>query len=223
MHENERSRLGQLIIRSTCVVEDPWHNLDRREQGLRPTAEPTAAPTAPAEAANVDLAYGACRMVVSSRLHAVLLALLSGVLNSLTRFTAAATDLDYSGHIVKRATERVVARRIHVDHHRFHDRMHRLADHVDRRATGVPGETGVQPGPAHHVVGLLAGLRDAAADELLDRVGGDAGPLDHLGLRRTQELGRVQAGQSAVALADRRPGRFDDDGLSHAQLRSRGL
>ena len=35
---------------------------------------------------------------------------------------------------------------------------------VDRGGAGALGQSGVQPGPADHVVGLLAGLGDAAAD-----------------------------------------------------------
>ena len=40
------------------------------------------------------------------------------------------------------------------------------------------GQPGVQPGRAGDVVGLLAGLRDAAAEDLLDLARVDAGPFD---------------------------------------------
>ena len=50
----------------------------------------------------------------------------------------------------------------------------RAALGVDRGGAGALGEPGVQPGAADHVVGLLAGLGDAAADDLLDQRRGRA-------------------------------------------------
>ncbi len=43
----------------------------------------------------------------------------------------------------------------------------------------------------------------------------EAGPLDQPALGGAEDLGRVQAGQAAIALADRGPDRFDDDGVAH--------
>ena len=73
----------------------------------------------------------------------------------------------------------------------------------------------MQPGATHHVVGLLAGLGDDAADDLLDQLGVDAGALEHLALDETQQLSRVHAGETAVALAEGRADGVDDHGVSH--------
>ncbi len=87
---------------------------------------------------------------------------------------------------------------------------------VDGRRADVLGQAGGQPGDPGDVVGLLAGLRDAAADDLLDVAGVDAGLLDQRLLRRAQQLGRVQAGQPSVSLADGAAGGFDDDRVTHS-------
>ena len=55
-------------------------------------------------------------------------------------------------------------------------------------------------------------------DDLLDRGGIDAGPLDQLDLGGGQQLGGVQAREPAVALADRRADGLDDDRLTHVLL-----
>jgi hypothetical protein len=47
----------------------------------------------------------------------------------------------------------------------------RPALRVDRGCSGALREAGIEPGPADHVVRLLAGLRDAPADDLLDLAG----------------------------------------------------
>ena len=83
------------------------------------------------------------------------------------------------------------------------------------------GQPGAQPGVAGDVGGLLAGLGDAAPDDLLDRSGVDARLLDQLDLRGGEQLGGVEARQPAVALADRRPDGFDDDRLTHVLLPGR--
>ena len=87
---------------------------------------------------------------------------------------------------------------------------------VDRRGADLLGQPGDQPGDPGDVVGLLAGLGDAAADDLLDVAGVDAGLLHERLLRRAQQLGGVQAGQPSVALADRAAGGFDDDRVTHS-------
>ncbi|GAA3033275.1 hypothetical protein GCM10010528_12940 [Gordonia defluvii] len=68
----------------------------------------------------------------------------------------------------------------------------------------------MQPGGAGDIVALFADLHDAAADDLLDELGVDPCALDDAALGRTEDLGGVQAGQPAVALADRRPRRLYD-------------
>ena len=87
---------------------------------------------------------------------------------------------------------------------------------VDRGRTHVFGQSGRQPGDPGDVVGLLAVLRDAATDDLLDRPGVDAGFLHQRPLSGTQQLGCVQTGQPAAPLADRAAGGFDDDRITHA-------
>ena len=56
------------------------------------------------------------------------------------------------------------------------------------------GQPGDQPADPGDVVGLLAELRDTAADDLLDVTGVDAGFLDQSLLRGAQQLGGVEAG-----------------------------
>ena len=57
----------------------------------------------------------------------------------------------------------------------------------------VLGQPGDEPPDAGDVVGLLAVLRDAAADDLLDLAGVDAGLLHERLLRGAQQLGGVQS------------------------------
>src|SRR5262249_9669698 len=58
-------------------------------------------------------------------------------------------------------------------------RLPRPALRVDRRAARVPAGAAREPGVARDVARLLPGLRDAAADHLLDLLRVDAGALDH--------------------------------------------
>ncbi len=62
------------------------------------------------------------------------------------------------------------------------------------------------------------GLGDAAAGDLLDHGRIDSGPLDQPALRGPEDLGRMQARQAAVPLADRGPDRFDDYCSAHAAM-----
>ena len=97
--------------------------------------------------------------------------------------------------------------------------LRRAALRVDRAARGrvrehvVPGR---QPRVARDVAPLLPRLGHAAADDLLDRAGVDARPLDDLDQGVTEDLGRLQLRQPAVALADRGADGFDDDWRAHA-------
>ncbi len=86
---------------------------------------------------------------------------------------------------------------------------------VDGGGADMLGQARGQPADPGDVVGLLAVLGDAAADELLDVAGVDAGLLDDGLLDRAQEFGGVQSGQPTVALADRAAGGFDDDRITH--------
>ena len=87
---------------------------------------------------------------------------------------------------------------------------------VDRHRADVLRQPGDQPAHPGDVVGLLAELRDAAADDLLDVAGVDAGLLDERLLRGAQQLGGVQAGQPSVPLADGAAGGFNDDRVTHS-------
>ncbi len=87
---------------------------------------------------------------------------------------------------------------------------------VDRHGADVVGQPGDEPADPGDVVGLLAELRDAAADDLFDLAGIDAGLLHQCLLRRAQQLGRMQAGQPSHALADGAAGGFDDDRVTHS-------
>ena len=75
-----------------------------------------------------------------------------------------------------------------------------------------------QPGVAGDVRALLARLGDATADDLVDQAGIDAGTVDHCELRDAQDLGRLHPSEPAVALPDRGPDGFDDDGRAHGPL-----
>ena len=86
---------------------------------------------------------------------------------------------------------------------------------VDHGRRGVVGQPGMHPGAADHVVGLLAGLGDAAADDLVDQLGVDAGALEHLDLCGAEQHGGVYAGQPALALAEGGADGFDDDWVTH--------
>jgi hypothetical protein len=77
----------------------------------------------------------------------------------------------------------------------------------------APGNQPAHPGD---VVGLLAVLRDAAADDLLDVAGVDAGLLHESLLHCAEQLGGVQARQPSVPLADGAASGFDDDRVTHS-------
>ena len=87
---------------------------------------------------------------------------------------------------------------------------------VHRHRADVLGQPGDQPAHAGDVVGLLAELRDAAADDLLDVAGVDAGLLDERLLGEPQQLGGVQTGQPTIALADGAASGFYDDRVTHS-------
>ena len=77
------------------------------------------------------------------------------------------------------------------------------------------GESGGQPGDPGDVVGLLAVLRHAATDHLLDGRGIDSRLVDQSLLHTTQNFRRVQPGKPATALSDRASGGFDDHRITH--------
>ena len=87
---------------------------------------------------------------------------------------------------------------------------------VDRGGADLFGETGGQPGDPGDVIGLLAVLRHATADHLLDGCGIDSGLVDQSLLHPTQNFRRVQSGKPATALSDRASGGFDDHRITHA-------
>ena len=71
---------------------------------------------------------------------------------------------------------------------------------------------------ARDVLRLLAGLNDAAHDDVFDqrRVRTRAG--DEIVEHDAGEIGGMPAADAAVAFAARRAGRCDDIGLTHAEL-----
>ena len=86
---------------------------------------------------------------------------------------------------------------------------------INRRSGDRVRQAGRKPGVSRDVRRLLARLRHATADDLLDQLGLDAGALDHLRLRVGEQLHRVQPRQLPVALADRRSHRLDNDSFRH--------
>jgi len=93
--------------------------------------------------------------------------------------------------------------------------LRRTALAVDRRRSHVIRETRQQPRRARHVETLLAGLGHAPADDLPDRRGIDAGPLDDLHLSRAQNVRRPEPGEPTVALPDGGAHCLDDYRLRH--------
>ena len=91
----------------------------------------------------------------------------------------------------------------------------RAALRVDHGPAGVLRQPGVQPGPPHHPVGLLAGLGDAAGDDLVDQIGVDPGAGEHLAHRVADQDGGVHAGQPALPLAEGRADGVDDHRGAH--------
>ena len=104
--------------------------------------------------------------------------------------------------------------------------MNHVVNHVvgllAAAALGVDGggrngvrKVGLQPCIAGNVAALLAGLCDAAANYLTHDGGVDACALHDAYLSGSEQLGCVQVGEVAVALANGRAGRFDDDRITH--------
>ena len=74
-----------------------------------------------------------------------------------------------------------------------------------------------EPGGARDVEGLLAHLRDAAADDLADRAGIDPGALDRGALHGAEQIGRMQPRETALAAADRGTHGVDDEDFLHGR------
>ena len=74
---------------------------------------------------------------------------------------------------------------------------------VDGHARDGLRPAGGQQRGAADVEGLLAGLHDAAPDDVVDDLGVDAGLVDQPVEDLRGQIGRVHPGQSAVALPDR--------------------
>ena len=90
---------------------------------------------------------------------------------------------------------------------------------VDGRRRCFVGESGGEPRRAGDVEGLLARLRDAAADDLLDEGGLDARALDDFNLGRAEDLRSVETREGPVLLPDGGANSTDDDGFGHGGLR----
>ena len=96
----------------------------------------------------------------------------------------------------------------------------RTALAVHGGCAGLPRKSGVQPGRARDVVGLSAGLGDAAADHLLDQQRVDSRPVENSLLCSSEDLGGVQTGEPTSALADRCTDSLDDYWCAHSGLLS---
>ena len=96
--------------------------------------------------------------------------------------------------------------------------LRRPALRVDRGGADADREAGREPGGARDVERLLAGLGNAPGDDLphLGRI--DARPVDDGALHVGEEVGRVHARQPAVAPAEWRTGRLDDDDVAVGDL-----
>jgi hypothetical protein len=91
---------------------------------------------------------------------------------------------------------------------------------IYRHARDALGPAGGQHrGPAD-VDGLLAGLGYTTPDHVVDDRRVDTGALGQTVENLSGQVARMHSGQTAVALADRRPDRLDDDGFSHDLLLS---
>ena len=86
---------------------------------------------------------------------------------------------------------------------------------VEGQAARLVRQAGVQPRGPGDVVRLLARLRHAAAGDLLDRRGLEAGPVEQRDLRGAEDLGGVQAREHAAAPADRSAHGLDDHRGTH--------
>ena len=94
---------------------------------------------------------------------------------------------------------------------------------VDRGGGDRLGQAGGQPGGAADVEGLLADLGDAAADDLADLGGVDAGALDQRLLDDAEQIARVHGGQAAATTAHGRPDGIDDHDVGHGAQCTTGL
>ena len=74
---------------------------------------------------------------------------------------------------------------------------------------------GGEHGVAADIAGLVADLRDAAPYDVIDDGGVDARALHQGGENEGGQVGGMHLRQPAVALADRRANRFDDDRFTH--------
>ncbi len=105
-------------------------------------------------------------------------------------------------------------------HHRLHGEIQRL---LARSAGAVDGGAGDGFRPprgedrvAADVARLVADLRYAAPDDVVDDFRVDTRTLHQRGEDEGGQVGGVHLGQSAVALADRRPDRFDNYRFTHS-------
>jgi hypothetical protein len=89
------------------------------------------------------------------------------------------------------------------------------ASPVDRRRRDGLGKARREPAGARRIARLGADLIRAPEDHIVDGVGGDTRALHHGPHRKPAEVGGVDRGIRAVAPADRRADRLDDEGLTH--------
>ena len=93
--------------------------------------------------------------------------------------------------------------------------LRRSALSVDGRRRHGLRQSGGNPPVARHVRALLAHLAHAAADDIVDPLGIDPGPLQERIQSEGKQVGRMPTGQGSAALAESGAQHIDDDGLSH--------
>ena len=107
------------------------------------------------------------------------------------------------------------------------DQLHRLLTRttlgVDGRHAGPLRQARMQPRIAADVRRLLSGLRDAAADHLLDQGRIEVQAFEDSGLHRTQQLRGVQSRQPATTSTDRRPRHIHDHRVTHCSPPRAGI
>ena len=98
--------------------------------------------------------------------------------------------------------------------HEVHRLLGRSALAVDGGRRHLPREARSDPRVAGDVASLLARLGDAAADDVVDPFGVDAGALEQALQGEAEQVGGVPRAQRPLALAEGRTDDIDDDGFS---------
>ena len=92
--------------------------------------------------------------------------------------------------------------------------LRRAALPVDARRRHAPRQPGRDPRVAGDVAALLARLRDAAADHVVDERGIEVVALDHRAQHEAEQIGGVPTGERTLALPESGARAIDDDGFT---------